>query len=123
MVSLLFIAGCGKGSDSGAKVDPKLKKYISMSEDALDSLKASLGDTMDLNVTGEGSTLVYTYKYVMDVDKDQIRPGLESQKGTLETTAKNLVIPEMKKFGIKNAQVKYVYLDNNGDEIYSLLIK
>ncbi|MDR1953039.1 MAG: DUF4854 domain-containing protein [Clostridiales Family XIII bacterium] len=133
MVSVVALSGCGKASgDSKAadsdkaagsgSIDPKLEEYIDASKDALNSMKEALGDTMELTVSGEGTTLVYTYKFKIDVDKAQAS-ALEKQESTLKQTAESAIIPEMKKSGIKNPQVKYVYLNSDGSELYSLVIE
>jgi uncharacterized lipoprotein YehR (DUF1307 family) len=127
MVSLVALSGCGKASDSdnaaaSGDIDPKLEEYLDASKDALNTVKETLGDTMELTVSGEGTTLVYTYKFKIDVDETQAS-AIKEQENLLKQTAESTIIPEMETFGIKNPQVKYVYLNSDGSELYSLLIK
>lgn len=107
-----------------AAVDPKLQLYIDASMPSVRSAMEQYKDTFDLTVTGEGTTLVYMYKYVFDVgDIKAVYSGIKLQEDTLITTAKTIVIPEMKSYGIKDPKIKYVYLNVDGTEIYSHLIE
>jgi hypothetical protein len=127
LVSFVALSGCDKASDSdnaagSGDIDPKLEEYLDTSKDALNSVKESLGDTMEVTVSGEGTTLIYTYKFKIEIDEAQVS-ALKKQESTLKQTAESTIIPEMEKFGIKNPQVKYVYLNSDGSELYSLLVK
>lgn len=101
----------------------KLQQYIIEMNDYSYEIFESLKDTFaDITITNEESTLVYTFKNLNDVgDIAAAAAGIKEQEDTLKIIA-NLIILDISEYGVKDPQVKFVYLNNNGTEIYSLLV-
>lgn len=77
------------------------------------------GTGMKMEITGEGNKLIYTYTYEtitnMDGLAESLEAGMDAQASTFEATA------SMLKAAVKvdNPVVEVVYIDANGEEIYS----
>lgn len=85
----------------------------------LKALKDSLKDSgLDMDVTAEGDTVIYTYTYgtqltVTDEMKDAMDEALDAQKATFTT-----LISELKnKTNAANPKVEVRYLNKDGSEI------
>lgn len=77
-------------------------------------------DQIDLKVSLEGHTLVYTYTYLeqMEVNEEAVsamEEALDSQRGTLELVYKET--NETVK-GVKDMKIKYVYLNKDGSVLF-----
>jgi hypothetical protein len=111
-----------KASNNEA-IDPKLQEYLDAQKSQIDKAIEAVPDMLDLSIECEGSTLVYVYKYTIDLDVDSAKTSLAAQEDTLRSVSESTIIPEMEAFGIENPQVKYVYLAKDGSEIYSVVFK
>lgn len=99
-----------------------LKEYYD-SDDFQNGIKQAsdtVKDQIDLKVSLEGYTLVYTYTYLeqMEVNKEAVsavEEALDSQKGTLE-----LIYEETNKAvkDAKDMKIKYEYLNKDGSVIF-----
>ncbi len=90
LACMLSLAACG----SKMTVEDYVKSDAVQSQ--MDTLKGSLGEGMDIDVSAEGNKLVYTFTFgnLDGVDTETLsatlESGLEQQKSTFETVASQL---------------------------------
>ncbi len=115
---LLSLAACGKAAS--------IQDYISSDfmQKALETQKAELGDTADVDLTAEGDKLIYTFTYKEAIDADM----LESVSAALESAlaAEEMVstfegvASELKKaVDVENPVVVVKYVTTDGTELFS----
>ena len=116
ILMLMAFASCGKKYSS-------VEAYINSSEvqSQLESaLEIAEGSGMEMKVFAEGDTLVYEYTYStqlsnVDAVAEAIGNSIDGQSSTFEA-----VVEELKtQCDAQNPQVKLVYLNADGSEIYS----
>ncbi|MCL2086870.1 MAG: DUF4854 domain-containing protein [Oscillospiraceae bacterium] len=73
---------------------------------------------LSMTVSGEGDTLTYSCTYLEEVDHDMAREHLDTQDATLEDAARDF-ISAMNMYGIKEPKVVYIYLNQDGSQIWS----
>ena len=101
------------------EVREKMKTIIELAQSVADVLTAFSFGTLDLSITSRGSSLVYTFKYLIDVpDANAAKAGLEMSVGLFADTYKGFV-EEMKSAGIPSPSVVVEYRDKTGSMIYS----
>ena len=113
LVLSIALVGCG-----GPKVD-SMQSIVDELQEDLSAMKSALGDTMDIDITANGSTLIYTFSYLTDIGdpaaiKDDLAVATEQQSSVYEE-----LVTTLKDAGINSPSVVIEYLDMNGDEIYS----
>lgn len=116
----LTLCSCGsKGTGSNAN-STKMAEFIDSMGDQLDSFRASLGDSMEMDVVARGNSLVYVYKYKSDLgaDNDTVAAALDSALDSMESTFTGILsslrtqIPEAESVIVE-------YLDKDGNLILS----
>jgi hypothetical protein len=100
-----------------------LEQFITEGQPAIDAMNEAMKDVMQITLSAEGETLVYTYKFTNDVGdlstvKQSLEGEMENQRSTMETVVKSL-----KDAGIANPGVVMKYLNNDGSEITSFEFK
>ena len=98
--------------------------FIGMSQTTFDAMAESLEGIMELTVTGEGNTLKYAMKVLVelgdnaDAVKEAVDAQMEAQKASME-----LMVESMSAAGIEEPLFIVEYTDNNGDLIASYEFK
>lgn len=110
----LSLAACG---GKPATVEDFVKSDAVQSQ--LKTMKESLGDTMDIDVTGEGNTLVYTFKFPEGTDTTGLGESLEAAMETQVSTFEQIASSLKDAVKVDNPTVKVVYAEHDGTEIYS----
>ena len=106
-----------KEKSSEASDTALLEEYIEQSKPTIDAMMESMKDVAELTVTAEGSNLVYTFTYKVDVGdlelaKKQMDSAMESQRASMEAVVKALEVA-----GISNPGVISRYINSDGAEI------
>lgn len=74
---------------------------------------------MTCDITSDGNTLVYTYTFKPDVDTTGMAELLEKEMTNYTTTFTNIANALSDSIKGDGAQVKLIYLDSTGKEIFS----
>lgn len=131
----LGLSGCTAGTSStttpttatestaSSAADP-LQSYVDASRPASEAEFERYSDIYsDFALGAEGAgTLVYRYTFRNQLDAEQFQSQLAAMEGTLEATAKDVIIPEMKSVGIDDPVVKWVYNNADGTVIASFAV-
>ncbi|MDE7300147.1 MAG: DUF4854 domain-containing protein, partial [Lachnospiraceae bacterium] len=106
-----------------------VQEYLDDNSDDLSAVeKASEGTGVKLSITAEGSKLVYTAQYEIQLPVDDsnkaeleasFKDAMESQKSDMEETLKEL----KEQIDDKNISIVFRYLNMDGTELYSDEIK
>ena len=108
-----------KAGDSSAVMD----LYIKASEASFKAMAEEVKDTMEFTVSGEGSTLKYTFKLLIDIgDKAAAKAALDEEAPAQEENMQ-MALSAMKMTGIENPEIVLEYLDMNGEKITSYTFK
>lgn len=84
-------------------------------------MMSSLGDGMDITLTGEGDKLVYTFTFSEEVDIEATKAAMEEQMNsdTFATTFKGIAGTLPDAIDVTNPSVVVTYNAVDGTEIYS----
>ncbi|MCL2037203.1 MAG: DUF4854 domain-containing protein [Oscillospiraceae bacterium] len=93
--------------------------------DYLEAMPADMRESlstpgMDIKISSEGDTIIFTYTYDLQIDSDSLagmKDTFDSMEGSLNSIA-NPVVKEMETFGVKNPQVRFVYCNKDGGVIW-----
>lgn len=91
-------------------------------KDQLETMMSALGDDMDIEVTGEGDKLIYTFTFNQELgDLDTLRGALETQMNddSFAGTFRNIAGTLSDAIEVTNPSVVVTYLAVDGTEIYS----
>ncbi len=90
---MLGTTACGNNQDS----EDSMEKYVKSDEvqSTIETLKESLGSTLDIDIKGEDNKLIYEYAYTSQIEdvesaKSTLDSGLEAQKTTFVNVANSL---------------------------------
>lgn len=117
MSMAVMLSGCG-----GPK---NLEEYINSNEEAqqsIESLSTASEDGSGLTVDVKENTLIYTYKYSQTFEQDiidQMAPAIEKALNGQAATFENVSSTLEEESGISGIIVKVLYVDGDGNEIYS----
>ena len=116
-------------ASSKAATGVRTEKYASVEEfladpavkDQLETMMSSLGDGMDITLTGEGDKLVYTFTFSEEVDIEATKAAMEEQMNsdTFATTFKGIAGTLPDAIDVTNPSVVVTYNAVDGTEIYS----
>ncbi|MBC8528322.1 DUF4854 domain-containing protein [Christensenellaceae bacterium NSJ-44] len=114
LVMMLSLAACSSKpatvQDYLAK--PEVKTQI---DSMIDSLK---GSGMDIEVTGEGNKLIYTYTFDEQIDaSDAIKEALEDALSSQESTFQNVAKSIETEAKVSDPVVVVEYLNADGSEL------
>lgn len=89
-----------------------LLEYLAAAETT--SVKSTLAAYgVDFNLTAQGNTLIYSYKYLVDITLDQVKQA-ESQISAFNTNQ----VQAFKAEGVTDAAIHDIYYDKNGNLLY-----
>ena len=122
----LSLCACGKDDASKDDGNPedvaesKIAAFIESAEDQLESMKASFGDTLDMQLEARGSSMVYVFQYLEDTGMDNETMGealssaLDAMSSTFTTILESLQteVPEAESIIVE-------YKDKDGEVITS----
>ena len=115
----IALTGCGLLKSDKQKV----QAIVTEAQKQLESQKASLGDTMDIEIEARGTSIAYIYTYKQDIgDIDAMKTALAGQDDTLKQGLKS-VLDQLKDIGIEDASLIVEYKANDGTMIYETEIK
>ena len=107
----------------------RTEKYASVEEfladpavkDQLETMMSSLGDGMDITLTGEGDKLIYTFTFSEEVDIEATKAAMEEQMNSdaFATTFKGIAGTLPDAIDVTNPSVVVTYNAVDGTEIYS----
>lgn len=133
LVAMFALVGCGNDSSPEDYNDSPslslddgyatLDEFFDDSDISLDSLEEQAGEGMEITV--EGNTLVYTYSYTETFDSTMvgyIADEIEKQMGEFEGSLVSVANEISNMSGIENIEIKVVFLNGDGTEIYSTII-
>lgn len=116
-------------ASSKAATGVRTEKYASVEEfladpavkDQLETMMSSLGDGMDITLTGEGDKLIYTFTFSEEVDIEATKAAMEEQMNsdTFATTFKGIAGTLPDAIDVANPSVVVTYNAVDGTEIYS----
>lgn len=116
-------------ASSKAATGVRTEKYASVEEfladpavkDQLETMMSSLGDGMDITLTGEGDKLIYTFTFSEEVDIEATKAAMEEQMNsdTFATTFKGIAGTLPDAIDVTNPSVVVTYNAVDGTEIYS----
>ena len=109
----LTLTGCGLGGDGSKAV----QSVVDQAKPEIDKLNESYGDTMDIELSAEGTAIVYTITVKFDTDdtfKDSLESTIETQKAVYEN-----LLGELQKLKVKDPAVIIKYLDKDSVELYA----
>ena len=122
MAALVALTAAGCGSDKPYKT---VQEYLDDNSNDLSAFeKAFEGTGMKLSITAEGSKLVYTAQYEVQLPVDDsnkaeieasLKESMEGQKSNMEETLEGL----KELIDDKNVSIVFRYLNMDGTEIYS----
>lgn len=123
----LSLGACGK-DDGGSKEDvtpteaaeSKIAEFIESAEEQLDSMRASFGDTMDMQLEARGSSMVYVFQYKEDtgMDNETMAAALDSALDAMSSTFTTIL--DALKTEVPEAESIIVeYKDKDGEVITS----
>lgn len=152
LVAALALTACGSGDETKpAWVDPSprssspthaatseapsegagtpaagsaLAAMVAAGEAEVESLRESMASTYSsIEVTGVGDdTLVYTYTYATQINGKAAAGELEDRRAELQQIATDTVIPALEGGGVVDPKVRYVYLNADGSEIWTVTL-
>lgn len=114
----ICLAACAQNNGQFASVEDYLanEQVQEQLQPSIDSVK-NMG--MDLEITGEGNKLIYTYTFTTQLDEDgvaeQLKTGLDAQASTFEGVASNL----KDIVNVDNPVVVVTYLNKDGTVLHS----
>ncbi len=87
-------------------------------QDQIEDLKETLRDQgLDMEITAEGNKLIYTYRYLVEVDtetvKETLETGLDAQEGTFKAIAQSIATA----VNVESPVIVVRYLDQEGNLI------
>ncbi len=114
------IIGPQAGGTTGAEgsVDDRINAYLQSISSSFDEIRESLGDMMDFDIFGQNGSLVYSYRYKIDLPSSNAEMKVALDQAMVESadsfhaslTAIRGVVPETKSVIVE-------YLDKNGTRI------
>ena len=110
--TMFLTSGCG-----GPKT---LEEYIESDKDAKETIDSMTTDQMKVNISGNTLTYTYTYDQTfegehLELMKEELEKAMEKQSSTFESIGETLE----KNSGIDDVEVKVIYKDKQGTEIFS----
>ncbi len=116
-------------ASSTAGTSLRTEKYASVEEfladpaveEQLESMMSSLGDDMDIKLSGEGDKLIYTFTFNQEVDIEATRTAMEEQMNNeaFASTFKGIAGTLSDAIEVTNPSVVVTYNAVDGTEIYS----
>jgi hypothetical protein len=112
IVMALVLVACGG--------DKTAQDYLDAHDaDELRQLKEMTRNAgMELSITASGDTVIYTYRYLEEMDVEATRAYMDTMSGVLKAGA-DIAIAEMKEFGVSSPVIRYVYQNIDGAQIWS----
>lgn len=109
----LSVAACG-GSGSA------LQKYIDDNKESIDQMVSAMeSGGMNLAVEADGNTLVYKYQYSEELpDAEAAKTALADSMDAASSTFESL-LTQLKDEVSEAEGIKVIYLDKDGNELYS----
>jgi hypothetical protein len=109
-----------RDSQSDSRSSKSAKDYLD-AHDAADleqiiEMSRSMG--MELSITTSGDMIIYTYRYLEEMDAEVAREYFNTMSDMLKEGS-DVVIKEMNDFGVGSPAVRYVYQNLDGSEIWS----
>lgn len=103
--------------------DPSaLDRYVELEASQIPALMDQFKDVFsEITIVGEQpDTIVFTYTYLTQVDKELALQGIESQLASVTSQVETTVFPAMERMGVTPTQkVRFVYLNADGSEVWS----
>mgnify|MGYP001116225720 CR=1 FL=1 len=116
-------------SQASSAAAPAGDKYASIAEfledptvsKQLSEMMDSMGDGMAIDVSADGSKLVYTFKFSEEVDIETTKAAMEEQMNdtSFATTFQGIAASLSDAIEVENPSVVVTYLAMDGTEIYS----
>lgn len=85
----------------------------------LSEMLASMGDSLDIDVRGEGNKLVYEFRYPEGTATDGLAAQLEEALSSLESTYTGIATSLKDAVEVENPVVVVTYAESDGTVIYS----
>lgn len=126
LAACFLLSACGNsggGAADGGETN-FAQELLDEVKDKLEEAKAEVEKegTLLLNVLAEDKdTIVYEYKVAkedIEVDVEQAKANIEAMKDSIMT-----IVEELEKKGSEDAKVVFRFLDKEGKEIYSEIVK
>lgn len=114
---------------SSSEAAPSGEKYASISEfledpavkSQLETMMSSLGDDMQIDISGKGDALVYTFTFTEEVDIESTKAAMETEMNAddFAGTFRDIAASLSDAIEVTNPSVIVTYLAVDGTEIYS----
>jgi hypothetical protein len=114
LAMVLSLVGCFGPKSAQDYIDANPEEDI---QEVIKQARDEMG--MELAITSDEDTLIYTYRFLEEVDAEATSDHLDTQYEVLKKAAEEDVISEMKEFGVENPVVRYTYKNKDGSEIWS----
>ena len=85
----------------------------------LSTMMESMGDDMDITITGEGDKLIYTFKFPEGTETEGMAEVLEAGMDTQAATFEGIASSLKDAVEVENPIVVVLYADSEGNEVYS----
>lgn len=119
LIAILAAVMCFSVVSCGNK--KTVESYIASIQDEIDSMTDMYKNSgFDLSVTAKDNTMVYTFKYNIDIgaDADTVKATLESGMAAQESTF-TTILSTLKKEIPSAESILVEYLDKDGNTLYS----
>ena len=104
LFSAVALVGCGTRTAADY-----LNAHSQADLDAIVAQVRAMG--MDIEMTTDGDTMIYTYTFMEQLDADDFDASM--MEAMLRPTA-DMILAEMSDFGVANPEVRYIYLNADG---------
>ena len=115
MTLTLILTGCGGNP---------LQKVVKEAQAEIPALEKQFGGMMEIAIEARGeNTLVYVYKYTMDIGDISAAKGALESAMSVQTAVFDGLVQDLKKAGVKDAAIVVEYVNVDGTMIYSAEFK
>ena len=104
----VMIVGCGGSNTAQQYLDEFDQDELN---DLIEDVRAA---GIDLELTAQGDTLIYTLTVMEEMDEMFLAIMSEAMLEVLGSLIEDELLPEMREFGIENPAVRYVFVDTDG---------
>ncbi len=122
-------ASSSEAASSEAATPAAGDKYASVDEfladptvaSQLETMMSSLGDDMNIDISGDGDKLIYTFTFTEEVDIETTKAAMETEMNSdsFAGTFKDIAASLSEAIEVTNPSVVVTYLAADGTEIYS----
>lgn len=110
-----------EGEAAGFTKFATVEEYVNSPElqEQLSAMTEALGDTVQLEVTGEAEKLIYHYQYPEGTATEGLAAALEEAMASQEATFSSIASSLKLVVDVEDPVVEVVYADSQGNVIYS----